>query len=41
MKKQNRTNFVSQIVLKSKVARSLNNKTGRGIKKTNLFESVK
>ena len=37
MKKQNKTNFVSHIVLKSKVARSLNNNTGKGIKNTNLF----
>ena len=37
IKKQNKTNFVSHIVLKSKVARSLNNNTGKGIKNTNLF----
>ena len=37
IKKQNKTNFVSQISLKSNVAKSLNSNTGNGIKKTNLF----
>ena len=37
IKKQNKTNFVSQISLKSNVAKSLNSNTGSGIKKTNLF----